>query len=206
MDIEKYEPKTDLGRKLIELRKGQKVRGEKFLSIDEINMSNVEDVIINLQDELSRLNETHAVTTQKLGEAYKKNNELAEEGARLLSGWAKETEEVERLRWMIDYASNAPDKESMCSILTDALDGVSGAENVKEVRGKRESLSTQFDLANKRIEEYEKYVRIYAQHTPHCASRTWTTNNRRMNCSCGLSEALKALQTITPDEATNERD
>ncbi len=45
------------------------------------------------------------------------------------------TAEVERLRWMIQYALDAPDDaRTIKSILFDALNGCSGAGNVDEIR------------------------------------------------------------------------
>jgi hypothetical protein len=41
-----------------------------------------------------------------------------------------------RLRGMIQYAKDAPDFDSCKSILSDALDGVNGAENYDEVKGR----------------------------------------------------------------------
>lgn len=51
-----------------------------------------------------------------------------------------EQQEIERLRFMLDYASQAPTLEAARSICRDALNGVGGAYNQKAVRGEIEKL------------------------------------------------------------------
>lgn len=49
--------------------------------------------------------------------------------------------EIARLRWMIEYAREAPNLEACKSVLRDALDGCTGADNVEEIRRKRKEAS-----------------------------------------------------------------
>jgi len=56
------------------------------------------------------------------------------------------TADRDRLRYWIDYAKDAPNFDDCKSVLADALDGVTGAYDVVEIRGEREQLRTKLAL------------------------------------------------------------
>ena len=116
-----------------------------------------------------------------------------------LSARIKELEREEsRYRGMILYAANAPYFDSCKSILRDALDGVSGADNYDEVKGEREILRARITPLEKVAEEAQKILWVFVC---HCDSAYTGRGRHEPNAICGEEVDLQtALRTLDGKE------